>query len=73
MATLSQPSTILMWVFSHWVGVTQLVSGFPIGGIAPCVAVYLVHLQEKGNSRVFYVAILVKFSPTYFFQMLGLC
>lgn len=53
------------------IGVTQLVSGFPTEGSAPCVAVYMVRPWEEGNLGDFYVAILIKPSPTYFFSNVG--
>lgn len=42
------------------VRVIQLFSGSLPGRIAPCVAIYLVHLQDKGNSGGFHLTILIQ-------------
>lgn len=48
----------IFWVI--WcIVVTKLVSGFHSKGIAPCVAVYSVHLHDERNLEAFYVDILV--------------
>lgn len=46
---------VSMWVFSH---LPNLVPQFLSWGIAPCVALRLVHLWKEGHSRASLVAIL---------------
>lgn len=52
------------------VGVSQLVSGYLSKGLAPCIALHLVHLWEEGNSRTFYITILIRSPLDNFFQSL---
>lgn len=51
--SVSQPFLLIsVWVFSHSTDMCafQLLSGFPSGGIIPCVAVHSVCLWEEESS-----------------------
>ena len=49
MASLFQHFDMGIFSLTQCVGVTQLVSGFLLEGIALCVAVYSVNLEEERN------------------------
>ena len=57
--SVSQPF-LLVSVLSvtQYIGITQVFSGLLLEGVSLCIAVYLVHLWEKGNPRDSYVTIL---------------
>lgn len=66
------PTCFYVGIFSVTicVGVSQLVSGYLSKGLAPCIALHLVHLREEGNSGTFYITILVQSPLDNFFQSL---